>query len=204
MKTALRIQLGRLLRLFRRPPLPRLADGGTRLHLGCGKIDHAGFVNIDALPRRHVHYVQAVDRLARFRDGSVDLVYACHVLEHFGHLQAPAVLREWARVLKPGGKLCLSVPDFDRLLEIYRATGNQLDPIMNALMGGQEYAYNYHRIAFNQDYLTRLLLAAGFSRVAAWAPDDGGIGHDVDDWSRRPLRVNGTAYPVSLNLEAEK
>lgn len=195
---------GKFLRVFWRPALPKLPAGALRLHLGCGRIDHPGFVNIDARPRRHVHYVQAVDRLSRFRDGSADLVYACHVLEHFSHLQVPAVLREWGRVLKPGGKLCLSVPDFDRLLDIYRDNGRNADTIVNALMGGQEYAYNCHRAIFTRDYLGKLLLEAGFRRVYAWTPDDGGAGHDVNDWSRRSLMVNGRSYPVSLNLEAEK
>ncbi len=200
----MRILLGKLLHFFLRPARPRLPNGEVRLHLGCGKIDHPGFVNIDALPRRNVHYVQAVDRLNRFRDNSVDLVYACHVLEHFSHLQVPAVLREWGRVLKPGGKLCLSVPDFDRLLDIYRDNGSDAEIILNALMGGQEYAYNFHRVIFTRNYLEKLLLQAGFRRVQAWTPDDGGTGHDVNDWSRRPLLVDGRPYPVSLNLEAEK
>lgn len=200
----MRTFLGKLLHFFLRPAQPKLPHGELRLHLGCGKIDHPGFVNIDARPRRNVHYVQAVDRLSRFRDGSVDLVYACHVLEHFSHLRVPAVLKEWGRVLKPGGKLCLSVPDFDRLLDIYRDSGRDVNSIINALMGGQEYPYNYHRVIFTRDYLGKLLLAAGFRRVYEWTPDDGGIGHDVNDWSRRPLMVNGHPYPVSLNLEAEK
>jgi predicted SAM-dependent methyltransferase len=196
--------LGKLLRLFWRPALPRLANGEVRLHLGCGKIDHPGFINIDALPRRHVHYVQAVDRLGRFANSSVDLIYACHVLEHFSHLKVPAVLREWQRVLKPGGRLCLSVPDFDRILEIYHAASDDMASIINPLMGGQEYAYNHHRVAFNQAYLTRLLLAAGFRKVGPWAPDDGRAGHDIHDWSRRPFKVVGREIPISLNLEAEK
>jgi len=200
----MRILLGKFFRLFWRPTLPRLPNGEVRLHLGCGKIDHPGFVNIDALARRHVHYVQEADRLGRFGDASVDLVYACHVLEHFSHLRVPEVLREWCRVLKPGGRLCLSVPDFDRIIHIYQDTGRNMDNILNALMGGQEYPYNYHRVAFTKEYLNGLLLAAGFRRVAEWTPDDGGIGHDVNDWSRRPLMVSGRPYPISLNLEAEK
>lgn len=204
MKTAARIFLGKLIRVFHRPPIPSLPNRELRLHLGCGKIDHPGFVNVDAIPRRHVHFVQPVDELGRFADGTVDLIYACHVLEHFSHLRVPVVLREWFRVLKPGGRLCLSVPDFDLVLDIYDGTGRRIPVILNALMGGQEYAYNYHRVAFNKEYLTNLLLAAGFRQVREWAPDDGGVGHDVNDWSRRPFVVNGRAYPVSLNLEAER
>jgi len=200
----MRSAFARMLHIFLRPRPPQLPNGELRLHLGCGKIDHPGFVNIDAIPRRNIHYVQPVDRLQRFDDGSVDLVYACHVLEHFSHLQVPAVLKEWRRVLRTGGRLCLSVPDFDKLLAIYNANGRDANCILNALMGGQEYAYNYHRVIFTRDYLEQLLLAAGFGTVYEWTPDDGGVGHDVADWSRRPLLVDGRAYPVSLNMEARK
>jgi predicted SAM-dependent methyltransferase len=145
-----------------------------------------------------------VDKLGSFGDASVDLVYACHVLEHFSHLTVPQVLREWGRVIKPGGRLCLSVPDFDKIVHIYNETGQRVDVIINALMGGQEYAYNYHRVIFTESYLSGLLLQAGFSRVASWAPDDGGVGHDVHDWSRRMFQVGERAFPISLNLEAIK
>jgi predicted SAM-dependent methyltransferase len=195
--------VGGLLRLFYRPALPKLPDGEVRLHLGCGKIDHPGFINIDAIPRRHVHYAQPVDNLRRFGDGSVDFIYACHVLEHFSHLRVPAVLAEWRRVLKSGGRLCLSVPDFDLLCTIYRENGNDMRVIQNALLGGQEYPYNFHRVAFNFDYLTGLLQQSGFARVSRWTPDDDER-HQVNDWSRRPLIVAGRSYPVSLNIEAEK
>lgn len=201
-KAIMRILLGKFPRLFWRSTRPRLPNGEVRLHLCCGKIDHPGFINIDAIPRRRVHCVQAVVQLVRFSDASVDLVYACHVLEHFSHLKVPAELREWGRVLKPGGRLCLSVPDFDRILAIYQDTNRDVDTILSALMTGQEYAYNYHRVIFNKEYLSGLLLAASFRQVDKWTPNDGGIGHDVDDWSQRPLMVNGKPYPVGLNLEA--
>lgn len=200
----MRLLLGRILRIFWGPKIPTLPNGEKRLHLGCGKIDHPGFINVDAILRRHVHKIQEVDRLNAFADASVDLVYACHVLEHFSHLDIPDVLKEWGRVIKKDGRLCLSVPDFDKILHIYEETGKRVDVIINALMGGQEYAYNFHRVIFNQDYLTDLLLAAGFTSVRIWQPDDGGVGHDVNDWSRRLFKVGDRAYPISLNIEAIK
>jgi predicted SAM-dependent methyltransferase len=50
-----------------------------------------------------------------FRDGSLDFVYSSHLLEDFQDTRA--VLREWLRVLTPGGHLVLFCPDEQR----YRA-----------------------------------------------------------------------------------
>jgi len=44
-----------------------------------------------------------------FDTGSLDFVYSSHLLEDF--LDWAPVLKEWVRVLKPGGKLIVMVPD---------------------------------------------------------------------------------------------
>jgi hypothetical protein len=76
--------------------------------------------------------------------------------------------------------------------------------IIIALMGGQEYACHAHRVIFTRDYPGSLLLQAGSCRVYEWTQDDGDTGLDVNDWSRRPLMLNGRSYTVSLNPEAER
>lgn len=44
-----------------------------------------------------------------FRDGVLDYVYSSHLLEDFADTEG--VLREWWRVLKPGGRLIIFCPD---------------------------------------------------------------------------------------------
>ena len=56
-----------------------------------------------------------------FRDGSLDYVYSSHVLEDF--IETEQVLREWLRVLKPGGKLIIFCPDEQRFRKHCAATG---------------------------------------------------------------------------------
>jgi SAM-dependent methyltransferase len=48
-------------------------------------------------------------RLAWFADGTLDFVYSSHLLEDFDDTKA--VLAEWLRVLRPGGRLVLYCPD---------------------------------------------------------------------------------------------
>lgn len=196
---ALRVAVGTASRALRPPPRPQ----GTELylHLGCGTIDHPRFVNVDGFPYPHVHHVGSLDDLSAFADGSAALVYACHCLEHFPHAQVPRILAEWRRVLRPGGVLRLSVPDFDLLLGIYEEQARDVAAIQMVLMGGQFDRYDFHKVAFTRRSLTQLFEQAGLRDVRAWVPgsDDSTT---FADWSGRSIEVNGKSYAISLNLEA--
>lgn len=188
----------------RLPRLPVSADGKRLLHIGCGDIDSAEFINLDARPLPHVHFVrQDITRLPMIPDQAFDLVYLCHVLEHIPRAQLRATLRELGRILKPGGTLRISVPDFDLMVALYEAAGRNLQVIAPALMGGQDYAFNFHYGVFNRAYLTGQLDQTGFQDVRTWDPHTCAH-HDFDDWASRSLYLGDTPYPVSLNLEARK
>lgn len=47
-----------------------------------------------------------------FKDATMDFVYSSHLLEDYHDWWAP--LREWVRVLKPGGHLVILIPDRER------------------------------------------------------------------------------------------
>lgn len=175
----------------------------VRLHLGCGAIDHPGFVNIDGIDRPHVHYVQSLTHLGRFPDASVAFIYTSHTLEHFPRSQTVPILKEWYRALAPGGKLCVSVPDFDRILEIYHCGGNDANAILPPLFGGQDYPFNFHHTTFNRASLTRAFKEAGFSRIDNWVHGADAF-HNLPDWSGRTIPIKGRQIPISLNLEATK
>lgn len=199
----LNLQAGRLLRLVKRPPLPANVDGEIYLHLGCGPVNHPNFINVDMQPYPHVHYLQRIDRLHRFQDQSVDLIYACHCLEHFPHAALQAVLQEWFRLLKPSGILRLSVPDFDQIVAMYQHAGGDSACIVKPLMGGQNNPLDFHYNAFSEPMLRRELLAAGFRDVRRWDPGSTPL-TTFNDWSNRKLMVQNTEFPVSLNIEAQR
>lgn len=200
-ETSVRILAGKARRILWPLGLPKAAEGFL-VNVGCGATDHAKFINVDAYPYAHVHYIHRIDRLPMFSDASVDLIYASHCLEHFKYRDIDRVLGEWACKLKPRGVLRLSVPDFDRFLAIYADTGNP-DDFIEQLMGGQDNSYNYHYALFNKQNLTSRLVRAGFEDVREWVPG----GDDLttfDDFSVYHKIVAGKKYAVSLNLEARK
>lgn len=201
--SSLNFQFGRMQRLLARPPLPKNPNGEIYVHLGCGTINHPSFVNVDMIPRAHVHYLSPIDDLPMFADQTVDLIYACHCIEHLSYRAMTDVFGEWKRILKIGGRVRISVPDFDLLLKIYEENGRDITRIQAPLLGGQGYAYNHHYSVFNEKYLTALLLQFGFVDVRRWEPGSSKL-TNMNDWSGKRLRVGEREYPVSLNLEARR
>lgn len=175
-----------------------------RLHLGCGKRHIPGFIHIDVVDYPHVDHVTTVDNLSFAPDESVDLIYNCHVLEHFKRRDVPRVLREWFRVLKPGGILRISVPDFSALCEVYRRY-NDIKLVIGGLFGRQDYLYNIHYNVFDYVSLKQCLEEAGFTEVRQyhWRETEHA---DIDDYSQAyiPHMDKEKGILISLNVRCRK
>jgi predicted SAM-dependent methyltransferase len=169
-------------------------QGLLRVHIGCGTVQLDGWFNVDERWFPHVHHVGAADRLGVLPDGAAEVVYASHVLEHLSHRATDATLREWARVLAPGGALFVAVPDFDRIVERYVDGGRKIDDVFGPLMGEQDYDANTHRAVFNRAALADHLERAGFTDVREFRGEEI-LGETIWDNSK---------HPVSLNLTARK
>jgi predicted SAM-dependent methyltransferase len=177
-----------------------------KIHLGCGERHIPGFLHIDALNVPRVDVVCLAERLP-FADGSVSMIYASHVLEHFDRHVYRDVLAEWRRVLMPEGILRLAVPDFAACAAIYYECGLEdgLSGLIGLIVGGQRNEYDYHKMVFDEEYLRNDLLAQGFRDVRRWnwrATEHGAI----DDFSQAyiPHMRKEDGRLMSLNLEAVK
>lgn len=177
-----------------------------KLHLGCGSRFIPGFVHVDLLPAPHVDIVGPVEKLP-MENGSVSMIYASHVLEHFGRYEYKSVLAEWFRVLKTGGVLRLAVPDFAACAAIYYESGlkDGLTGLVGLIVGGQRDDHDFHKMIFDEELLKRDLLGLGFREVRAWdwrTTEHAG----VDDYSQAyiPHLAKEKGRLMSLNLEAVK
>ena len=175
-----------------------------KLHLGCGKRFIPGFFHIDGIDGTNIDHVWSIDDIGFIEDNSIDIIYACHVVEHFKRARLPDVLKEWYRVLKKEGKLRLAVPDFEAIVKVYNKY-KDLDLVIGPLYGGQNYLYNIHYNTFDFDSLNGYLERAGFNQVNRY--DYRETEHSsIDDFSQAfiPHMDKENGILISLNVEAVK
>jgi len=175
-----------------------------KLHLGCGEVRLPNFINIDLRKTKSSDLVQDIRNLKKFNKNSVDEIYVCHVLEHFGKYELKKILLNWNKVLKKNGKLKISVPDFRKICEIYLKTG-KIKLIEGPVVGGQTYKNNFHYNIFDFNKLKRLLLDSGFYLIKIYDWRKTEHSH-IDDYSQAyiPHMRKNTGTLLSLNIECLK
>ena len=95
-----------------RPAAPAAATTARRINVGCGNQKMPGWIGIDAVRTPAVDIVRDLRRGLPFEDSSIDEIYCDNVLEHIGPAEDFIfVLNEFYRVLKPGARATIIVPD---------------------------------------------------------------------------------------------
>jgi len=84
-----------------------------KLNLGSGHNRITGYVNLDIRPEVKPDVVCDVEKGLPYDDNSIDEVRAHDFLEHIRLGQTIHVIEEIYRVLKPGGRLSISIPSTD-------------------------------------------------------------------------------------------
>lgn len=175
-----------------------------KLHLGCGNKKIEGYVNIDIREDVNPDLIDDISKLNEIEDNSVDVIYACHVLEHFGRHEYMDVLNRWYSVLKKGGTLRISVPNFEEVSKYYEET-KDLSKLLGFLYGGQNYKQNFHYCTWDFNSLQSSLKSLGFKEVYKYDWREQEHSH-LDDFSQAYIphmdKENGRL--MSLNIEAIK
>jgi SAM-dependent methyltransferase len=101
-----------------------MANKVRKLEIGSGNHPQEGYEHLDINPNMpHLEHVAPMDNLP-LEDNIFDEVISIHVIEHDLWRNAPKILKEWVRVLKPGGKLYIATPNFRWVAEAYLAARN--------------------------------------------------------------------------------
>lgn len=146
-----------------------------KLNIGAGSTVLPGFTAIDRKLGSEAYPLP-------YPDGAVDEIRASHILEHFTFADAQTALKEWVRVLKPGGRIRLAVPDLD--------AHDKADPDEwpFIILGGQTGPDDIHRSAWNENRLRAHMEAFGLTDVKRWESPN----------------TDTACHPCSLNLEGVK
>lgn len=141
---------------------------GVSLHLGSGGCPWPDWINVDLA---HADVCSDL-RALPFAPASADRIAAIHVLEHFYEWEAVPLLREWGRVLKPGGGLTLELPCMDKVLNYISLCVTKAAPINLAFSwwvfwGDPKHRSPAmtHRWGYSMDSLGKLLESVGFVSV---------------------------------------
>lgn len=185
----------------------------TQLYLGAWKRYIPGFIHIDLDNQPQLDYRHDIANLPMFSDNSVDLIYTSHSFEYFDRQKGEEVLKEWRRILKPGGTLRIAVPNFEAIVKVYLKYKKDLDHkgILGPLYGkmlikekGKDKTI-YHKTVYDFKSLKKVLQLAKFKNIRryAWKKT---IHKDYDDHSRAyvPHMDSKNGILISLNVEATK
>ncbi|MFT7667942.1 MAG: SAM-dependent methyltransferase [Planctomycetota bacterium] len=146
-------------------------NSALRLHLGCGPDRREGWVNVDVNPEFNPDIIAPASELPMLDDASCSVIESCHLFEHLTLAQARAALREWRRLLAPGGELCLELPNFARCMDLVGTEMNGYDLGMISIFGyppevDEQGEPQLHKWGWTPESLAAELLATGFENAA--------------------------------------
>jgi predicted SAM-dependent methyltransferase len=177
-----------------------------KLNLGCGGRPLCGYINVD---RDNIQQLKIRYPTQKFsenieifdwdifnlplNDDCADEVLMDSVLEHVSFIDEPRILREAHRVLKPGGKLIVTVPDFEATCRAWLAAEddwqeffddsehaintchwfgthsysyeNRWGYLMATFYGSQNGDGQFHRNGYSKGKLKKMLTYLGFQRT---------------------------------------
>lgn len=144
-------------------------------------IDRTPLISDDGL--RHIPEIVGDATKVPLPNQSCEQVFSSECLEHFSWHVVPNVVKEWARLIQPGGVLHIEVPDFvaacNQLISLDSLEGDLA--MQQIIFGGQVNEFDCHYAGITHRTLPKFVEDAGLKVT------DLGRG-----WERGWLIVEGT------------
>jgi predicted SAM-dependent methyltransferase len=131
-----------------------------KLDIGAGAEPRGeDFVTLDQFAPAHI---KAPMWAIPLPDASVDEIWSSHALEHVACAKVSQTLKEWLRVLKPGARAIVQVPNFDYVAR-YWFTGTDRAWAEQMVFGTQAHDGEFHKAAYTAATIKADMEAAGFT-----------------------------------------
>jgi len=147
-----------------------------KLNLGGGYIYIKGFKRVDIDPATQPDFLLDVRDLKTIKTNSVEEIIASHILEHIPPNDTFRTLREWYRVLKPGGRILIIVPDCGWAMRMWVKGRIRDCCLLKTFLGGDPTAtpYMLHKNIFWDKRLDRFLIITGYTDIKNISKENSG------------------------------
>jgi len=133
------------------------------------------FLNVDGKPGPRVDIVADIRKPLPFKDGEAEEILSCATLEHLLISQTLRLVSEFYRILQPGGKLTVAVPDLRKICLAYvdnydSALADTYFKDLNKYIYGELYEndnfdFQCHKSVYDFTALYKILFNAGFREI---------------------------------------
>ena len=187
-----------------------------KLHIGAGNRKIKDWLNTD-IGNKSIMPVVDVTKKFPFNTKTFDYVFSEHMIEHIKYQDGVKMLKESFRVLKSNGKIRISTPDLQFLIDLYLNEKDQLqkDYIEWSCKNYQltegsivEVVNNYfqswgHQFIYDKNTIENTLKAVGFTKIEFFKINESN-NLDLKDLENDKRLPKNFLQLESLSVEATK
>lgn len=153
----------------------------TKLNLGSGisgfqalnviTTDHTGWKSIDICADYKPTECYDVSEGIREKDNTIEEIWMGDFFEHMLRVKAKFVMKECYRVMKPGAKMKISVPDMSIIMPMWLKNDERQDELSQLVWGDQDEMFQKNSIpsahfhGYTEKSLAKLLSDVGFKDI---------------------------------------
>ena len=137
-----------------------------------GETKRDGFKSCDIRDVEGVDYVCPAWEIDKHVEpATVDEIWSRHFFEHLTFIQGEKVLQSWYKILKPGGKVGMKLPNMEFHVQqwIRRKDKDELDWAKAGFWGwqreGETESWDVHKSGYDKETLTELLTKHNFTGI---------------------------------------
>ena len=154
----------------------------TKLHIGCGGDFKGDYINVDFYDTSVCDIKCDVVTLNDFPDNFATEIFHMHLLEHLNRTEGAEAIKNWYRVLAPGGVLIFECPEADETYRMWLGMTHEerWEKVENLwhgynmqIWGSQDHEGQYHKMIYDKPRVEQLLKETGFTTVDV---------KNIDDW----------------------